>query len=799
MGVELPPDFDLDAVDPYAPTDEQLEVLTGGHAVKTIYYRANPGKLEQELRVLRAQRAQAEQAFDSDDIPEPEIHRSEGDVELDGVLANIDVLAAYNKWIHKSDPDPRGKTKNIMVSCPLPGHPDHIPSADLNLEKGEGGVWHCHACQVGGDKYDLAAIALGYAFPEGYKTDGTFPALRRQMANDFGYIVKREHGRTVVREVEVVDESEVAVPSPDPRESRSGGPMVDDDPPSGPGGGGGAGVDLDPAERDQSDGPDRPKVHRRPAEEPITDEPSGGLSDNQDASGVVLVDTGPTAATERGSADSNADPADQDAEDRVPLRLVVPDPFDLPTEPNPLDLPVPQSITEQVVELRPDADKLIGEFDLTAAILEWQKIIPKGTFLYEYMKQNCRFDIPHEFHFWNGAQLIAFANGYNIRIQDVPPISSNLYTVLVAPTGVGKSRSAGAMKALLHEVMPWTGTSEMPGTGVKVLGGVESGQALIRAIGHEYEDPAAAVPGTMISQANVRGWTMPEEFAGFVKKALRSGSDFKERAIEFYDVGRDGVVSTTSVKAGGEIKAIGPYLQITSTTQPEAIHTYLAAEDAVSGFLNRFIFVSGPSRDVRPSRWTDADRPDLTKASAGLRLLVEFCETNAGLDMPYTEDGSKAWDELFIIVEKNKYLTGPMAVRLDLLLKKLMLIFAINEHKTAIDASIVHRMEPIMQHLLACYSRITGELYWRSDDDCQNAILKYVHKKNEAGAYPRRKEIVDAIKKPVQGRSRFDIMRALDVLDRLEMLTVVKVKKTRGPDAQGYKITDTGTALAART
>lgn len=819
MGVELPPNFDLDAIDPYAPTDEQLAILTGNHDIKTSYLRANPAKLEQEIAILKAR--QAIVSHPPEDIPEPDIHRTEGDAELDSVLANIDVLAAYNKWIGKSTPDPRGKTKNIMISCPNPDHADRNPSASIDLSKGDGGLWVCHGTcqgtsQEGGDKYDLAAIGLGFPYPGGYKTDGSFPELRRQMARDFGYIVKRERGRTVVQELEVVTERE----PDDPGDTPHDGPGDDDDP-TPDGGGDGGGVDVDPTgdlEQDQPIGPVDAGADQELGPVPA-DAGEGSLHDDEGDHRDVHSDAAPDteAPTDSGDPDRDNDGDDpgrtgevqlpdqpQDQDDRPnPLRLVVPDPFDIPPEPAEPVLPelpeAPPSINEQVVPLRPDPDKLVGEFDVHSARLDWQKIIPKDTFLWEYMVQNCRFDIPHEFHLWLAFQLIAFACGYHIRLQDVPPISANLYTVLVAPTGVGKSRSAGSMKTLLNMVMPWTGTADMPGTGVKVMGGVESGQALIRAIGHEYEDPASSVPGTMISQVGVRGWTMPEEFAGFVKKAMRSGSDFKERAIEFYDVGKDGVVSTTSIKAGGEIKAQGPFLQITSTTQPEAIHTYLAAEDAVSGFLNRFVFVSGPSRDVRPARWLPLDAPDLARAADGLRRIVEFCETNDGLEMPYTEDGSAAWERLFILVEKSKHITGPMSVRLDLYLKKLMLIFAINEHKTAIDADIVNRMEPIMQHMLACYSRITGELYWRADDDCQNAILKYVHKKNESGAYPRRKEIVDAIKKPIQGRSRFDIMRALDVLDKLEMLSVVKVKNKTGPERQGYKITDTGTAVAART
>ncbi len=702
----------LRRLDPYTATTEELALLNPA-PVKVNYYNSNRAKFELDLRAY----LDKHDAFqhDVEDIPEPEIHRSDGDAVLDGVLTGIDVMTAYNTWIHKSTPDPRGKTSNIMVSCPIPGHPDKDPSADLNLDKGEGGVWHCHACQIGGDKYDLAAIGLGYAWPDAYKTDGSFPALRREMAERFGYIVKREHGKTTVTEVETV---------------------VEDDP---------APV-VEPA--DTSDSRSDDESHEGST-------PSGGTILPFKPPADPLLVLGPDA----GGAD--------------PLFEPLPEP--VPTE-------------ADVVTLRPEVDH-IGVFDASKANLEWREIIPEDTFLWEYMEQNCFYEIPHEYHFWIALQLIAMANGYHMRLEDVPLVSGNLFVVLVGPTGAGKSRAARPMKQLMQRVFPWTGDADNPGTGVKVLGGVESGQALIQYSNHFYTDPAAVVPGTQIQQPNVIAWTMPEEFAGFVKKAMRTGSDFKERAIEFFDCDMDAVISTTS-RSGGEITALGPFLQITSTTQPEAIHTYLSAEDTMSGFLNRFIFVSGESRDERPAQWLPKHAPDLTRAEAGLRAIMKFAESHDGLEIPYTDDGIAAWEILFKRVEFAKVGTGPMAVRLDLILKKIMLLFALNEHKVAINADLVKRMTPILEHLLVNYTRITGELYWRADDDCQNAILVYVTKKNESGGHPSKKEITDAIKRPMQGRSRFDIMRALDVLEKLDMIQPVKImrKGATGPHKTGYKL-----------
>ncbi len=729
-------DIDLDAIDPNNLTEEELEFLSEGKPLMKKMLANSGGQARDKINTLKRRQAEAETSaaanvqHDEDLIPDMPY---ETDNELDRVIDGIDILDAYAKWINKMTPDARGRREGIKISCPNPWHTDSRPSAWVNLDKQ---TWVCGTCNFqGGDKHDFAAIAKGFAYPDGYKTDGTFPELRRQMAADFGYLVRRgPTGADIVEEIEVVYETEPEDPNDDdtPPEPPPGGSEEPDNPVNPP---------------DTSGGVEYESVWALPAPDDITPPPE-------------VLEEAVVAPIIRHPLDA----LDRDAEWEAP-----------------------------VVQLRPDPDALlakVAESDLGAAAIQWEEIIPENTFLHEYMTQNCLYDIPHEFHFWMGLILISFANGFSIRIEDVPSISGQLYVVLVGPTGLGKSRATMPARALMREVMTWTGTESMPGKGVKNLGGIESGQALIKGIMHEYEDPAPAtgIPGSMIEQPNVRGLTMPEEFAGFVKKAMRLGSDFKERAIEFFDVGRDGEVSVNAVKYGGEVKVTGPFLQVVSTTQPDAIHTYLTSEDTVSGFLNRFVFVMGPSRDERPPRWTRAHAPDLTRAASGLRALVEFCEHHDGLEMPYTPAADAAWSALYDRIEGLKLDTGPMAVRLDLILKKIMLLFAINEHRTEIDADLVIRMETVMSHLLANYTRITGDLYWRPDDACQDAILEYIYIKNEAGQHPRKKEIVDSLKRNSQGRSRFDIGRALDLLEKLEIIKVVKVKSQRGPERTGFKL-----------
>jgi hypothetical protein len=119
----------------------------------------------------------------------------EVDQELENAIASIGILEAYAKWCGKSKPNPRqGQVESIKVSCPMPGHADKDPSAWINTDKN---VWTCGKCEDGGDVYDLAAIHFAYPRP-GYKDGETFHKLRIQMAEDFGYVVKKVPGGQIV-------------------------------------------------------------------------------------------------------------------------------------------------------------------------------------------------------------------------------------------------------------------------------------------------------------------------------------------------------------------------------------------------------------------------------------------------------------------------------------------------------------------------------------------------------------------------------------------------------------------------
>lgn len=155
---------------------------------------------------------QAPMEFDADLIPDvgtSSYQPRQEDLDIDAILAGIDVVDAYEKWCGKSVPKRTKSGESIMISCPNPDHPDKNPSAWMNSDKG---VYSCGGCSFsGGDKYDIAAWHFGYPVPN-YKTDGSFPKLRRDMAESMGHAISRDVGEGAPRAVAtsgagLVDES----------------------------------------------------------------------------------------------------------------------------------------------------------------------------------------------------------------------------------------------------------------------------------------------------------------------------------------------------------------------------------------------------------------------------------------------------------------------------------------------------------------------------------------------------------------------------------------------------------------
>lgn len=602
---------------------------------------------------------------EDDLVPDVLGERSEDDIEVDSIIASIDVLDAYRRWIGKEvDERTTGSKEGLKVSCPIPGHRDKNPSAWLNTEKK---TWFCGGCQEGGDLYDLAAIKFGYPRPD-YKEGKTFHELRQEMAESYGYRFKKVAGQEIIwREEEV-------------------------------------------------------------------SQPAESTRDEDNPVAAVPNDEGTGVASEAPQEDAEAPAA--------PVVSIVPK---LPDE--------------------EDAETI------TYPVLDWRSIVPEGTFLWEYMSACSNDDSPEEYHFWHGLLALGHAVGRKVSLDDEPPVYGNLLVCLLGGTGYGKSRSRRWLTTVLREAAPW---NREVGTGVKMCPTPGSGENMIKQFAHEVEDPTNAKRKITVP---VNGIVDYSEFAALLARASRPGmSHLKNIIMDFSDCMPE--VSNSS-NTGGEFIAEDPFCSITTTTQPKAVRPLLSRTDQHSGFLNRWLFVGGPKKksEVMGGSFSTM-RVDLGPAIEELKKIrgwgamsrvVEFDTRN-------TWDQFREWIRSEIHTKRDADETE-MLVRLDLTMKRMLLLFAINERRTVLTPADFPRLAVIAKYLIDCYGILSNEIGITQMQEVMTEALRHIERiqaKTGRGATAR--ELSNCMK-----RKNFGPELINKTLKTMVELDLIDIDKTKGP------------------
>lgn len=619
----------------------------------------------------------ASPAFDPDDIPEPDegnYQRTELDQQIDDLIAGIDIVEAYTRFINKSTPKPGRRHESIMVSCPNPAHPDANPSAWLNRDKG---VWYCGGCQMGGDVYDFAAWHFGYNVP-GYRTDKTFPQLRKDLGEAYGV--------TVVR----------------------------------------------------------------------------GITGQEY---VVTNDPEPEAA-----------PAPSNVVNLPPPPALVPDDTSAPVA------PVVTIPGQEDPDVDPDDVMQISDQDLNNLYIDWHSIAPEGTFLHEWMEAVEPDDLPRQYYFWLGMQALGFACQRDAVLRDMRDVQGNLNVCTYGPTGSGKSRANEPYMRLIKAAFPWTAPDHFDDpTGVLVIPTPGSGEALADSLTFEVLDPSN---NQLDHQASVNGLLKVEEFSSFMARASRAGSSLKELIIELYDIYHDDIVLHS--RGSGLVKVHNPFVQILTTTQPKAIHNYLRQSDTESGFLNRWVFAAG--RPYRAPLAYGGFVIDITVATEKLRECRAFAE--AGRTFTLAGDALEEWESFFhrriASMKTGDVEMDSMASRIDLTLKKLMVLLTVNSKLPNPTPEIVQAACSLFDYLMTTYSMFSRDISFTENVECQNRIVALVESFNDKyGRNPTRRDIHRLVGK------RFDLEmvdRAMKTLVSMEVLVEDVSKPKTGRPTTRYSV-----------
>ena len=380
-----------------------------------------------------------------------------------------------------------------------------------------------------------------------------------------------------------------------------------------------------------------------------------------------------------------------------------------------------------VVELFTDDSDPVIEFPT----LDWRAIVEPGTFLDTYMGVCTQDDVPEEYHFWNGLIALGLAVGRDVTLYDFVPVYGNLFVCLLGNTGDGKSRSYSHLKKLLTSALPhkWDDPSSK---GVVQAASAASAEVLIHSFSKPVPDPTN--PKIVAYYAPVRGLIEFNELSALIGRTQRTGNLLKPTLMEFYDATPE--VSTMSM-TGGKKLAAEPFGSAFTTTQPKALKELIGRTDADSGFLNRWVFASGQQKQRVAIGGISVDITPCVPPLQSIHGWAGF-----GKKINWSPEAAERFTEIFHGVLQPAKITDEAGflTRIDLLMKKLILLFCVNEMLEEVPVRIVELAYKMYPYLVSAYSipaaQMGNTIYYEVMDEIRKHV-KNLTDKNKTGATMR--------------------------------------------------------------
>jgi hypothetical protein len=414
--------------------------------------------------------------------------------------------------------------------------------------------------------------------------------------------------------------------------------------------------------------------------------------------------------------------------------------------------------------------------------INWRGLIPEDTFLYEYMKACTNDDAPEEYHFWHGLMALGLVCGRNVTLDDTQPVFGNLLLCILGATGTGKSRSRRHLNEVLRESAPYheDGTRT---TGCKIIPVPSSGEYLVHQFAYEGKDPGNGK--TSLGFQRVTGIVDFDEMSALLSRANRQGSTLKPTLMHLAD-------ATREVKIGGlqrgDFVAHEPFCSITASTQPKAIRTLLNRNDTSSGFLNRWIFAGGKQKQIEALGGTRSSiQIDLSEATRKLKEVRGWGALERSIQMD--DDAYERYVKFFrthIEPAKVKDETD-LIKRIDLIVKKLMLLLTINLRKTSVPLQVVEVCTELYEYVLECYGILNSNIGVTLMQDVMTEIQRHMLRHQErTGRGATARDISRYTSR--KNYSLEQIKKALDIMTALDMIELEKPASTMGRPTIRYKV-----------
>lgn len=428
--------------------------------------------------------------------------------------------------------------------------------------------------------------------------------------------------------------------------------------------------------------------------------------------------------------------------------------------------PRPEPPSAEIINLR-EAD---AEEPADVPTLDWRPLVQKDTFLDEYMKATVIDDVPEEYHFFHALAALGMAVGRDVCLYDSVPVYGNLFFCTLGRSGSGKSKAKRHLDKLLDAAMPYDRTF-LPSRGVKRVNAPGSAENLIHQFMEPVEDPSN--PKNILYYAPVKGLIDFNELSSLTGRSNRMGSVMKPTLMQFYDM--DGIIQTSSMTHGSK-EAHQPFATAITTTQPKALRDLITQTDDSSGFLNRWLFIPGKEK-VKFS--IGGALVDMTPA---VQPLLDIQGWGSGFKsnemILWSEEAYKAFHEFFhsTLQPDRRDSDNDLLVRIDLTMKKLVLLFAVNrKEKTASEQSVLDAIW-CYRYLRDSYGIPSAQIGNTINNEISEAVMyvvKTVHDKQNGKGITLR-EIQRRL-----ARRKYDKKRLLDVIDTLVKLDMIEIETAK--------------------
>jgi energy-coupling factor transporter ATP-binding protein EcfA2 len=441
--------------------------------------------------------------------------------------------------------------------------------------------------------------------------------------------------------------------------------------------------------------------------------------------------------------------------EEVKGNVAVPEPSSRPDDDNGDD-----SSSAEVIDLYEEP-----EDELPFIPLHWRTIVPEDTYLGAYMAATTVDDVPEEFHFWNALLGLGFALGRDVRLSDFIPVYGNLFVCTLGPSGAGKSKARGHLDRLLADAMPHDWSNPLS-KGVRKINSPGSAEVLIHNFSKPVEDPAN--PKRIAYYAPVRGLVDFNELSALVGRSSRMGNVTIPALMQFYDMEK--IVATSSMTHGSK-EAHEPFGSALTTTQPRALRTLLTKADAASGFLNRWVFAPGREKQRFAIGGVQVDmKPVVPYLDEIIGWAGSFGPSEM---MQWSDDGAKRFTQFFHgrIEPDKKRSRSDMLIRMDLLMKKLILLFAANRMERAASLQSVEDAISCYDYLISAYSIPEGQIGNTLQSEVSDAIMSVIEKNPQGLTLS---QIARTLK-----RRKYPNDLLLKTCDTLVKIGFIKVESTR--------------------